>query len=463
MVDADRPVSVSVSIRDGNDVRIVRDDALSLEHRILVLGIPAGSGVWVTATGVDVTGRTLQTEAIWVAADPLPPRFPRIDVLALDPARMEPGYTMVLARVPHENIAIVVILDDRARPVWWLSEVPFGGDVLQTAAGTLLGLSQGDIAELSMSGEEIRRIDPGGEDLHHEVFPVADGTFLAPRSAPLLEPAYPVSALDPDGPTAPTRIQDHELLRIGPTGEILSSWLLSERLDTTRVSQESYLLTAEGRRDWAHVNGLVADPSDGGMVASVRHQDAIIKLDAEGSVRWIFGDPGGWVPPWSDLLLAPTGDWAWPYHAHAPALTDDGLLVLFDNHNHGATAYTPAPPEPGPSRVAAFAIDAEARTVSLVWELSETATGPLTCGVNGDADVQPLTGNVLADFGMVKEENGVLNADAGRGLRAVRLVEWALDTPDVPVMDLRLYGELEEEPEGWQAFRAERIPDLYPR
>ena len=55
---------------------------------------------------------------------------------------------------------------------------------------------------------------------------------------------------------------------------------------------------------------------------------------------------------------------------------------------------------------------------------------------------------------MVREENGVSNANLGRGDRAIRVVEWALNRPDAPVMDLRLYSDRDEEPKGWQAFRA---------
>ena len=174
--------------------------------------------------------------------------------------------------------------------------------MLQSAAGTLVGLSRGDIAEISMLGAEIRRINVRGEDLHHEVFPLPDGTFLAPRSAPLLEPAFPVSALDPDGPTAPTRIQDHELLRIGPRARSVVGPPLGSSWTPPGSRGSRSHPTATGRRDWAHVNGLIG-ASDGGMLVSVRHQDALLKLDVADSLEWILGDPGGWDPPWSEKLL----------------------------------------------------------------------------------------------------------------------------------------------------------------
>jgi arylsulfate sulfotransferase len=458
-VESDIDVSVTIEIQDGLLDRRLLSSALSRSHALPVIGLPAEIETTLQIEAIPAEGEPVHAELV-LQGDSLPERFPRIEVLAADPLRMEPGYTLFVVRSPVEKADPIVILDALARPVWWYEPARGFGDLRMTESGTLLALAGGDIVEIDLLGEERLSLDVEGEDLHREVFPLEEGGWLSPRTRPFPVEAYPTDALDPLGPTAPAVLDDHEVLKIAPDGTVLSALSMAERLDTMRVSLESLQPAQLGRKDWVHVNAVIPDPRDGGILVSLRHQDAVIKLDAQGELQWILGDPAGWRSPWAEKLLTPSGSFSWPYHQHAIELQPDGLLVMFDNHNHGGTLYEP-PPEGEPhSRVVAFHIDEQARTVTFAWELCQTSTGPLFSGANGDADVQPLTGNVLADYGMVNTEDGVPNEEMGMGKRTVRFVEWDPADPLHPVMDLRLWGPLDEEPEGWQAFRVERIESL---
>ena len=169
----------------------------------------------------------------------------------------------------------------------------------------------------------------------------------------------------------------------------------------------------------------------------------------------MLGTPSGWREPWASLLLTPVCEpFAWPYHAHAPALAPDGTLVLFDNQFHGYNPYEPEIDQP-PARVVGYRIDREARTVTQAFSFSETTTGLLRSDALGDADVLPQTGNILADFGFVPGESGRTNPELGFGSRSVRLVEWT--AAGEVVGDVRLRSVVQVEREGWKTYRCERL------
>ncbi len=113
-----------------------------------------------------------------------------------------------------------------------------------------------------------------------------------------------------------------------------------------------------------------------------------------------------------------------------------------------------------PSAAAGFRVDAAGGTVRAAFRFEGSATGPLYSPAIGDADFQPVTGNVLADYGFLDEENDVAHAQLGWGRKAVRLVEYAPD--GAVVLDIRLRSDLPEDPEGWITYRAERIGSPWP-
>ena len=75
----------------------------------------------------------------------------------------------------------------------------------------------------------------------------------------------------------------------------------------------------------------------------------------------------------------------------------------------------------------------------------------------GDADRLPLTGNVLATYGMLEEEGGIPNADLGFGENSARIVEFDDEVPGLPAVDLRIRSDVADRPEGWHVYRARKI------
>ena len=428
-----------------------------------MLGLRPATDYELTATFTDADGATLTAAPMAFTSRPLPVVLPRFEVIAHHPDRREPGLLLFLARTGDKRSHVFVALDEALQVVWWFVPDEAFGDVRQTEAGALIGLSDGEAVELDLFGESLRRFAPDldGEP-HHELFPLRDGSFLSAVPELVEVPAYPEHISDPAGAAAPAEITDHRIVRFDETGALRMDFALSERLDTGRISYDGRDMGPAGGFDWAHVNGVVPDPRDRGVVVSMRHQDAVAKFDASGALMWILGDPAGWDAAFLPSLLRPVGSLEWPYHQHAPEMGDDGVLLLFDNHNRGHTPYTDEPDQDPRSRVVAFRVDEDRMTVEQVWQFSDTTTGPLLATAMGDADRLPRTGNVLAVFGYLSAEGGVSNRERGWGDLSARILEIDRDRPEDPPLDLRVYAPRAAEPSGWRIYRAESVPTLYP-
>lgn len=406
----------------------------------------------------------------------MPEHWPEIEVLVDRPALREPGLTLVdIGGRTGANWVAAVEAD--GTPVWvWASAV---GKLMRTRLapdGTVWVLGRDGAAQVDLLGRVLRRWQVAGaavegdvpvdaSDLHHEVVPV-DGGFLTLDNQITAVPAFP-RRYAPDAPLEPAELLDPVVLDVADDGTVRRRWALVERLDPQRIGWMS-LEPNGGGLDWGHANAVVVDPVDGGLLVSLRHQDAVVKLDPEtGEVRWILANPDGWRSPWAELRLAPVGEVAWPYHQHGPMVTAnrDGTvdIALFDNGNHGRTTpYSSGRPQGrgSYSRVVVYRVDEAARTVAEVWSQAETSTGPLFSQRYGDADRLPLTGNHLGVWGELRVEGGVANHERDRGAKSVRVVE-AAPSGEV-VWELSIWGRREDGAEGWQTHGAMRVASLLP-
>jgi hypothetical protein len=412
------------------------------------------------------------TRSLPLGGDPLPENLPELDVLTLDPAGVSPGHTVFVVTTPNAPAAWLLLLDPEGIPVWWMVSETRLGDLRLTEQGTLIGLGDFDIVELDWLGTEhihytTQPLGTGTRldiDLvHHEVVPLADGHLLT-----LDQRVVPVddlpAAYDDLSTLRAADIVDNGIVELDASGAVVRRVDLADLLPTSRIGFDSLDPQAllGGALDWAHANAVVPD-SDGGWVVSLRHQDALVKIDVDGQIAWILGDPAGWPAPWSDALLAPVGEVVWPYHQHAPELSReaDGLHIrVFDNVNDGHTPYTPAPKAPRPSRLVEFLVDEVAGTVEPVWAFELEEEGPLAAFALGDADALD-NGHVLGVWGMLCAENGATNLSQGRGNLSARIAEVDPVTGTV-VFDLRVGDTRARVPEGWTVYRAERLPRLHP-
>ena len=471
-LSTDLPCSISFTLEGPTGVREIALDGVSTRHDVPILGLRnhAEHTLVLTLTGTD--GTVLVLEPIVIEIDEeLPEFFPVIDVLVRDLDRMEPGYRFLNLKRLEENTVMLVVFDEELEPVHWAQGKGWG-DVRMSPRGTWMGVAGGDAMEVDLLGETLRRYsgDPRSEDdieasfsyLHHELFEEADGTFWSLDLETVEVPAYPTSYEEPEVLGGPVELRASSVVHFDGEGAVLDRWPLSEVLDTTRIGFDSLDETDLGL-DWLHANAVVPVPAGEGVIVGTRHQGAAVKLDGEGQPVWILSDPHGWGESFEALLLEPVGEsFEWPYHQHGVTVTDDGLIQMFDNHNNDCTPYHDKCPRHWRSRVVAFEVDEQAMTVRQVWSFDTTSTGVLEAPAMGDADTLPTTGNVLADFGMLTEEEGVRNQEQGFGRSSVRLIEFIPGDPGETVLDMRIRSDGATDPEGFKSYRSEWVPELYP-
>jgi hypothetical protein len=127
--------------------------------------------------------------------------------------------------------------------------------------------------------------------------------------------------------------------------------------------------------DWLHINGVVYDQRDDSLIVSGR-EDFLAKIDYEtGALLWILGDPTKhWYtfPSLREKSLTLEGGGLYPLGQHAPSITSDGLLMIFNN---GLPSF-PANQPPGAalgqaltySTVSAYSINVANHTAQEAWQ-----------------------------------------------------------------------------------------------
>ena len=204
------------------------------------------------------------------------------------------------------------------------------------------------------------------------------------------------------------------------------------------------LLYGVPTKDWTHANGLAYDPADDSVIVSLRHQDAVVRIDRRRRrLDWVLGAD---VPTsasddhWPFLELEPPG--RLPSHQHAPMLLDAGRLLLYDNGNFHPERRT---------RSVMYAIEPDRLRAAQIWEWSDPDYDPPLFAVfSGDADQVSDDTVLVADTGIV--EGSILF-----GHRWIRLVE-------VRVAEGRKIWEiiLRDSSRSFSGFNAQRIDSLYP-
>ncbi len=466
VVETDVPTTLTLHLRGPGVDTSARFPTPATRHVVPVLGAhPAGDHV------VDVELETARGGTAVVSASfstpPLPADFPVVTVRAVDVDAVQTGVVFAALQTPFGRHWLVA-LDPRDGEVVWSYTGPEDfGDLDVTPRGTVLGLSEGGFLEVDRMGRRVLRARPAtlpGEpdDLlldaagfTHELAETPGG-YLTLVSRRVAVDAYPRSYDEPELLGGPAELLTQDVVSLAADGAVTARWSLFDALDPERIGFDS-LDVVGGAFDWAHANAVL--PDERGVIVSLRHQDALVALDAAGSLRWILSNPYGWsAETAASLLDGPTPD-GWPLHQHGPAFDLDGNLMWFDNGNEGRSPYAEPPGRPLASRVTAVSIDEDARTAETAW-VWEPADVDLYSPALGN--VAPLPGgHVLADYGFVSAVNGEDNVSAGRPMRSVRLFE--LDPSSAaPIFDLAIDTDPSTHPDGVKLYRALPAASLYP-
>lgn len=482
--------SVSNTTRDFS----VPGSGFATEHAITLLGFRPGESYSIRVTLRDVEDNETVLDSIIVNTAPLPEGFPPIQVMTSVPELMEPGVTIFPVRAfgPNPEFgSVFVAVDETGEVVWYRRFQLIGyGDIRRISNGNFLFVKDDfTITEMNVLGDIVREWhttlnkNPGTGSIpvdvpvfHHEVFEMENGNFLVLSVEPRSLENYPTSDTDPDAPLETAVVIGDVVTEFSPTdGTVVNQWRLLDMIDPYRIGYDS--LTGfwnsvfpefeQGTRDWTHGNAVIHDASDDSIIVSVRHQDAIVKFSRQtGQIVWILGTHNNWdLAQFGSFLLNPVGDdFLFEYHPHAPEVTESGTIMVYDNGNVKATPFDPKlPATENFSRAVEYSIDEDTKQVAQVWEFGQFDDPVRYAPFIGDADTQPLTGNVLITHGGVTTDvEGNPTDVIPTSKISVHIIEVTRTEPGEKVFEISIEDPSPETTDGWITYRAERLPSLYP-
>ncbi len=489
-ISTDEPARLTIEIADGGRLeRRELDGGYRTAHVVPLTGLRPGRTHAVTFIATDAAGNRAEAPPLIVDTEPLPDDFPPLEVTVSRPERMEPGATLLNVYRwgqdgRDQTFGLLVAVDASGDVVWYYRAGHPIGNAIPLANGNLLYMATVDgiwavLVEIDLLGNVVRRwhsralaarapadsILVDTDSLHHDMMELPSGNLAALSSEVRTFHDYPTSEEDPAAPRATQDVVGDVIVEFAPDGTIVRQWSLLDALDPYRIGYGSLdtsfwddTYRTLGRpdaelADWAHANALAYDPRDDAFVLSLRHQDALVKVDRRGAARWILGPHAGWSDPWRGRLLNPRGDLEWSYHGHGVEVTPRGTILVFDNGNHRATPFDePLPAEASYSRAVEFEVDEAATSVRQRWAYPQSDAERFYSSFLGDADWLPDTGNVLiTDGGRTRTVDTAEGEPEVR--RWARILEVTRDDPAETVFTLVID---DDSPTGWHVYRAGR-------
>lgn len=435
--------------------------------------------------------------------------FPPMRVVSAQPARMEPGVTVLsvrrnmIGRVTQKSdqqIAfarrwgMLVAIDNEGQVIWYYHnpERRIAGFDQLSNGNFIFHTADFVTTEIDVLGNEVNRwyaarrpqgplnaaIPIDTQALHHQPSETSRGTFLA-LSANVREiDNYYTSETDPRAPRRRQPVVGDTLLEFNRAGEILWEWNTFDHLDPFRIGYltfDPYWHTRgfPNALDWTHGNGISEDPRDGNILVLLRLQSAVLKIHRRtGEIMWILGPDHGWSPALRAKLLRPVGEnFRHLFYGHNPRITPQGTLTIYDNGLMQAFPFDPPlPPHLTYARGVEYEIDEQAMTVRQVWT-SHDALSDDACfsWAMGDSWRLPVTGNMLVDDAICSPRAPNLTYEEWNtplGMRHVdempywgRIREYDHATREV------LFELLVQDPFQvlqWEVYGVHRTPSLYP-
>jgi arylsulfate sulfotransferase len=478
----DVPSRVSVLVSDGTGIWERDFYDFSTNHSETLLGFKPDQAnlIQVTVYDEDRNAYTAPELLTFVTA-PLPPGFPPYTVLTDEPAMMEPGYILALVynRANDGTNSYVVIMDNSGNVVWYMPD-PNDNDVdaRQLEDGDLFfqqdynANPSNTFLEINMLGETVKTWQAPSQYPvnNHEGLVTSHGTILYISDVSQIVANLPASDTVSNPPVITTNIDDNPVVEISYTnGALLNAWspLADGLIDPTRVTYLTYSV-AEGNTssygvDTEHANAIIDDTNDNSIILSLRAENAVVKFSrSNAQIQWILGPHELWGANWQPYLLTPVGTpFDWNYGQHAPELTPQGTLLLYNDNNFQASPYDPPVSDSSNySSAVEYDINDTNMTVSEVWNSAwQTNQDQLFTPYVGRVQWLPQNRNVLVDYGAVTYINGAPPNPSHRDASMVRIMEYTHDPVPQVVFDVSFFDD--NNPDGFLCYRAYQIPDLY--
>ncbi len=251
----------------------VESDAEGLEHRAVILGLPAGTN-WTATAYSSASGREYATDAFDFETSPVPTDLPTVTV-SVPPADGLTGF-VVLPLATLEGVQFA-ILDLDGNYVWWRTSFAmacFRAEYEQ-ATGVLSTCSADEADGSHFSTESL--VDGTGTTVvtsqgHHDFVALSDGSYLA-----LGEDRRQVDGLNVVGDTV--------VLVPAAGGEASVVWNAWDSFAYDGIGVES-----PNGMSWPHLNSLEFDEGTGKLLLGAYSRDSILQVDrATGAIDWELG------------------------------------------------------------------------------------------------------------------------------------------------------------------------------
>lgn len=387
---------------------------------------------------------------------------------------MEPGYTFFMIR-NGSTLGYIAIMDNSGEVVWY-SQLPNLNDA------DVRRLDNGDVfipgkenrfSELNMLGETVNTWNPpAGYPINvHDGYPTDHGTILYLSDKSRSVSNFPSSDTVSNPPLHTVNVDDGPVVEISITNAaFLNTWSPLDVLDPTRVTYLTYGIGSGSPYgvDNEHANAVIEDTNDNSIIESLRNQNAVFKFSrSTGQLKWILGPPANWGANWQTNLLTPVGTpFDWNYGQHAPELTPQGTLLVYNDNNYSASPFDPPVlDQDNYSSAVEYSINETNMEVSEVWNSSwQPDQDRLFTPYAGNVQWLPKTRNVLVNYSALTYVNGVHPSAYAAGANMVRLIEYTHDPVPQVVSDISFfdYDNTNSNYQGYFCYRAYHIPDLYP-
>ncbi len=277
-------------------------------------------------------------------------RATRAGLIACEPARAQPGYTL-FSPMFGDGSVYLIDMDGQVTHRWCLPYRPgLHGHLLDNGHLLYGGKVMDDLGRFEawprVKGGAVLEVDWHGRilwevrhpDHHHDAQRLRNGNVMLLCSRPL--PAELVRRVEGGlrGTEADGAMYGDYLVEMTTGGGVVWEWRSWEHL-----APATHTITLQDRRsEWTHANA-VAETEDGNLVVSFRNISTVVMIErATGRIVWELSSPP----------LA---------QQHAPRPLPNGNLLIFDNGTHRRDYPAPF------SRV----IEVDPRTSAIVWEFTD--------------------------------------------------------------------------------------------
>jgi len=448
----------------------------------------------------DSSGAKRSSRQPKVKTPPLPDRpdlMPQIVTETKNGQAMANGYTLFnpRRRIPlevedaisaasefNENLGILIVVDQAGEVVWYYHGDSRITDYRPIANGNIAFItSDNRLIEIDLLGNTVASwvaknrpqqrehsatlVD--AQTFHHSFQEYPNGDFLILSTEIRELPNYYTSETDPKAPRKTQRVVGDVVIRFNREGEVVWKWSAFDYLDPYEIGYltfSSYWVRRgfPDTLDWSHANGVRIVDEGKSILVNFRLISGIAKVDvATKEIEWFaISEPEELGPDVAEkaLKLPENQDWFWM--PHAPWITDEGTLLIFNNDNFGSRPFGDfKSPAQIRSRAEEYALDEDGKTLKKIWESRFPDEEPMRSWAMGS--VQPLeNGNALVGYGLLLRPEGVEELTWPKRLAHpawTQIREYTKSDPAQLVWTLTLLPLTEDSPIGWSIYGGLRL------